>query len=111
MAYARQLLAMLLWLATFHSVWPQDERIFSDPEAGGGQLQRGLDVGRVDSCERPRTSYCTEVEYEVPAAVSWLTEVIEYEIRNTVDPQDSEDDLGTCRDVLKETLCRKKFPR
>ena len=71
----------------------------------------GFDVGPVESCRVPETAYCTEITYDVPAPIARLAEVIEFEIRNTVESPDSVDDMGACRDILKETLCRKKFPR
>lgn len=73
--------------------------------------EAGFDVGPVGSCKAPETAYCIEITYDVPAPIARLTEVIEFEIRNTVEPPDSVDDAGPCREILKETLCRKKFPR
>lgn len=69
-----------------------------------------FDAGSVVGCEVPQTSYCTGITYEVPSSIAWLTEVIEFEIRNTVDPEGL-GDRGMCTAIFKETLCRKKFPR
>ena len=95
----------ILQLGSF--VLPQNQHISSEPSG-----QTGFVIGRVDSCETPTTTYCDEVSYAVPSSIAWLTEVIEYEIRNKVEPEDAEGDLNLeCKDVLKETFCKKKFPR
>lgn len=84
---------------------PQQLEISQQPEGSP------FDVGPQESCQVPQTTYCTDVTYQVPASIARLTEFIEFEIRNIVEPADDQSVPQDCIIVYKETLCHKKFPR
>jgi hypothetical protein len=101
------LASFLLLLAIPDSVLPQEQEIVSQqPE------ESPFDVGPVGDCRIPQTSYCMDVvTYEVPASIAELTSFIEFEIMGTAEEMQDDQGPGSCKDVYKETLCRKKFPR
>ncbi len=79
-------------------------------QGGLSQPASSLAIGSVQECTTiaDDINYCSEyVTYEVPASIAWLAEIIESDIRNRVETPD----IGNCREVLKETYCKKKFPR
>ena len=88
-------------------VLPQEQEVSSlRPE------ENPFDVGPINSCQVPQTTFCSMVTYEVPAPIAKLTDFIEMEIRSTVeDPADDQEEVQECMEVYKETLCRKQFPR
>lgn len=71
-----------------------------------------LDIGSVRECIfAEEINYCSEyVTYEVPSSIAWLANIIEAEIRNKVEGPDLGADVEMCRETLKETYCRKRFP-
>lgn len=98
-------LRLLLFLHLSCSVLPLQQDIFSQQPEGSQ-----FNVGQIEDCLVPQTTYCTDITYQVPASIAWLTEFIEVEIRDIVDGPDGPDLGNACRDVYKETLCRNKFP-
>lgn len=97
----------LVFFLRFSYVLPQEQEISQQP------VGSAFDVGPIAGCQVPLTTYCTDITYEVPASIAELTEFIEFELRNIVDPEDGQRDpgAGDCRDVYKQTLCRNRFPR
>lgn len=100
--------SLVLFLHMWSCVFPQEQEISQQP------VGSPFDVGPIEGCQVPQTTYCTDITYEVPDSIAELTEFIEFELRNVVEPVDGQNDLGAgnCRDDLyKQTLCRNKFPR
>lgn len=85
---------------------PQEQDISSQPK-------NPFDAGAVSSCEVPETRYCADyVTYQVPSSIAWLAVIKDNKISNTIEPM--EDDLSDSQcniEILKETWCKKEFPR
>ena len=104
---------LVLLLRLSGQALPQDEQISSGPSTS----YRSSNEVLADSCKMPATSsssssvvYCSEVvNYTVPSPIARIAEFLDHEVMGTVEA--IEDASSVCKDVLKETYCKRKFPR
>ena len=105
MVAAVTLLSSVVIFGIWNGVHPQEQRIISS------RSTLFVDIGSIQQCAvADDISYCSEyVTYEVPASIAWLANIIDSDIRSRVENPDLDD--GECREILKETYCKKRFPR
>ena len=69
-----------------------------------------FDLGPVTNCRRPSTNVCS-IDYEVPASIATLADIIEFEIQGRLMSPLTTAQSSSCQAGVKEALCAFRFPR
>ncbi len=101
------LLLLLLYVAACTAA-PRQMR--STDSGSNSEEVNQFDLGPVDTCNRPSTNFCENVDYAVPTSIANLTIIFEKEIQAdyvAVMQQESQE----CATAVRDISCAMRFPR